>query len=60
VPPDVVVEIIGDLNLATIGRAAATLGVRERAVLPGVTLSLDRRGLRLKPHKVRNRRGGDD
>ena len=39
-PPEVVVDIIGGLNLATIGRAAATLGVRERVVLPGVTLSL--------------------
>jgi hypothetical protein len=53
-------DIVSGLNLATIGRGAATLGVRKRVVLPGVTLSLDRRGLRLKPHKVRRRSGGDD
>ena len=48
---------VRDLNAFTIGRAAAALGVRERAAVPGVpvAVTLDRRGLRL--HE-RRRRGG--
>ena len=48
-PPEAIARAVGQLNMATIGRAAGALGVRERLRLPGLTLSLDRRGLRLKP-----------
>ncbi|WP_111428823.1 hypothetical protein [Rhodobacteraceae bacterium DSL-40] len=39
-----------EMNADTIGAAAQALGIRKRVVLPdGTVLSLDRRGLRLRP-----------
>jgi hypothetical protein len=57
-PPEAVGLLVRDLNAATLGRTAAALGVRERVIVPGVPLSvtLDRRGLRLHERPVRKRR----
>jgi hypothetical protein len=55
-PPEIAAAVLGDLNRATLGTAAATVGLRERVVLPGLTISLDRRGLRLKAHPSARRR----
>ena len=59
-PPHVVVKRLArDVNAATVGRAAATLGVRERVAVPGLPLSitLDRRGLRVLEHSGRGSKG---
>jgi hypothetical protein len=59
-PPQVAVRRLArDVNAATVGRAAATLGVRERVALPGLPLSitLDRRGLRVLEHSGRGSKG---
>jgi hypothetical protein len=55
-PPEIAAAVLGNLNRATLGTAAATVGLRERVVLPGLTISLDRRGLRLKAYPSRRRR----
>jgi len=57
-PPQAVRLVVRDLNRATVGRTAATLGVRERLTVPGVPLAvtLDRRGLRVHERRVRGRR----
>jgi hypothetical protein len=59
-PPQVVVRRLArDVNAATVGRAVATLGVRERVAVPGLPLSitLDRRGLRVLEHSGRGSKG---
>ncbi|MFO1208572.1 MAG: hypothetical protein U1E40_05030 [Amaricoccus sp.] len=38
--------VVASVDAATIGRAAASLGLRQQVPLPGVTLVLDRHGLR--------------
>jgi hypothetical protein len=55
-PPEIAAAVLGNLNRATLGTAAATVGLRERVVLPGLTISLDRRGLRLRAHPSARRR----
>jgi nicotinate-nucleotide--dimethylbenzimidazole phosphoribosyltransferase len=54
---DPVARAVGELNAATLGQAAAALGLRQRVALPGLTLTLDRRGLRLHPHPATPKRG---
>ena len=54
-PRPTVAQVVGGLNAATLGQAAAALGVRQRIALPGLTIVLDRRGLRLKPAKTQRR-----
>jgi hypothetical protein len=39
------------LNAATLGAAAVALGLRERVALPGLIVSIDGRGLRIRAHR---------
>ena len=52
-PPQALRMIVRDLYAATIGRTAGALGLAERVDLPGVAVTLDRRGLRLHERPAR-------
>ena len=59
-PPHVAVRRLArDVNAATVGRAAATLGMRERVAVPGLslTITLDGRGLRVHEAPARAAKG---
>lgn len=48
---------VREVNAGTIGAAARALGIHKRVVLPdGTVLSLDRRGIRLRPGRGHSRR----